>query len=119
MDGEGLFWRDLAEDQKDPEFAREFAAESERIADVDAAANQTWWIVLNPTPTRELLAVLVKPDGERVHTLMGPVEKQLVTDMAAHAWSADPTVDLSVAHGWAQAPEGLREAYEAKQGPRR
>lgn len=33
------FWDDLAHDLADPEFEREYAAESRRIADVDAAIN--------------------------------------------------------------------------------
>lgn len=77
-------------------------------------ANETWWIVLNPTALRELNGVLVKPDGEPVHVLMGPGEKPLVRALAEHGWGVNPTVDFSVAHGWAQAPEGLQEAYEAK-----
>lgn len=77
--------------------------------------NETWWIVLTPTAMRELLGVLVKPDGEPVHVLMGPMEKPLVSALSEHAWGINPTVDVSVApHGWGQAPEGLREAYQAK-----
>lgn len=76
--------------------------------------NETWWIVLSPTAMRELNGVLVKPDGEPVHVLMGPMEETLVKALADHGWGVDPTVDFSVAHGWAQAPDGLQEAYEAK-----
>lgn len=75
------------------------------------APNETWWIVLAPTAMRELNGVLVKPDGERVYALMGPIEEPLVRDLARYA---DPTVDVSVAHGWDQAPEELRAAYDAK-----
>jgi hypothetical protein len=79
-----------------------------------AQANKAWWIVLNPTAMRELLGVLVKDDGEPVHVLMGPMEEPLVKALAEHAWGVDPTVDVSVAHGWAQAPDGLQQVYEAK-----
>ena len=77
--------------------------------EVTPAENKTWWIVLTPTPMRELNGVLVDDAGRRVHALMGPMEPTLVHDLAAHA---DPTVDVSVAHGWDQAPTELREAYE-------
>lgn len=76
-------------------------------------ANVTWWIVLSPTAMRELNGVLVKPDGTGKHVLMGPVEEQLVKALAEQAWAENPTVDISVAHGWGQAPDGLKEAYEA------
>ena len=76
--------------------------------------NETWWIVLNPSAMRELLGVCVKPDGTPVGVLMSPTEETLVKLLAEEAWAKDPTVDLSVAHGWAQAPEGLQAAYEAK-----
>ncbi len=36
----GEFWSDLESDLTDPEFAREFAAESVRIATIDALVNQ-------------------------------------------------------------------------------
>ena len=36
----GEFWKDLESDVTDPAFAREFAAESVRIATIDALVNQ-------------------------------------------------------------------------------
>ena len=39
MTGHSAFWDDLARDLADPEFEREYAAESRRIADFDAAIN--------------------------------------------------------------------------------
>jgi hypothetical protein len=70
--------------------------------------NRVWWIVLNPNAIRELTGVLYDQDGERVHVLNGPTEPELVRDLAARA---DPTVDVSVAHGWAQAPAELRARW--------
>lgn len=78
-------------------------------------SNKTWWIVLTPTPMRELNGVLVTDEGDRVHVQMGPMEEALVRELAAHA---DPTVDVSVAHGWEQAPPELAELYEAKRAVR-
>lgn len=80
-----------------------------------AEGNRTWWIVLTPTALRELNGVLVTEDGDRVHTLMGPVEDVLVRELAAYA---DPTVDVSVAHGWEQAPVELGELYKVKRAVR-
>lgn len=36
----GLFWSDLEADLEDPEYARQFAAESVRIATIDQLVNQ-------------------------------------------------------------------------------
>jgi hypothetical protein len=35
------YWEDLATDLSDPEFLEAYVAESERVAEVDAAANST------------------------------------------------------------------------------
>lgn len=78
-------------------------------------ANKTWWIVLTPTSMGELNGVLVTDTGDRVHVLMGPVEDQLVRELARYA---DPTVDVSVAHGWDQAPAELAELYKVKRAVR-
>jgi hypothetical protein len=79
-------------------------------------ANRMWWIVLNPAGA-ELNGVLIDHEGNRVAVLMGPAEDGLVRQLAA---DADPTVDVSVAHGWAQAPADLKALYDAKRasGPR-
>jgi hypothetical protein len=39
MTRHNAFWDDLARDLADPEFEREYAAESRRIAEFDAAIN--------------------------------------------------------------------------------
>lgn len=39
MTNPDAFWEDLAQDLDDPEFAREYATESEFIAEVDATIN--------------------------------------------------------------------------------
>lgn len=39
MTRHSAFWDDLARDMADPEFGREYSAESRRIADFDAAIN--------------------------------------------------------------------------------
>jgi hypothetical protein len=49
--------------------------------------------------------VLYDDAGERVHVLNGATEEPLVRGLA------DPTVDVTVAHGWAQAPEELRARW--------
>lgn len=88
------------------------------VVDQDEVApveNRTWWIVLTPTAMRELLGVLVTDEGDQMHLLMGPVEEQLVKDLACYA---DPTVDVSVAHGWGQAPPGLEAEYRLRKAMR-
>jgi hypothetical protein len=83
--------------------------------EVTLVQNKTWWIVLTPTAMRELLGVLVTDEGDQVQLLMGPMEEQLVKDLAGYA---DKTVDVSVAHGWAQAPAGLEEQYRLRRAVR-
>lgn len=39
MTGHRAFWDDLTRDLRDPEFQREYAAQSELIAEVDGAIN--------------------------------------------------------------------------------
>lgn len=90
-------------------------ADVARVAEYHRAPNRTWWIVLTPTAMRELNGVLVTEDGDQVHVLMGPVEEALVRDLARYA---DPTVDVSVAHGWGQAPAALEELYRVKRSVR-
>jgi hypothetical protein len=76
-----------------------------------------WWIVLNPVGVGGgLNGVLIDHEGTQRGVLMGVSEETVVRELAEHA---DPTVDVSVAHGWAQAPEELHAAYEAKRAPRR
>jgi len=79
-------------------------------------ANRTWWIVLTPAIGGNLFGVLVTHEGAPVHMLMDVTEKPLVKALAARA---DLTVDVSVAHGWEQAPDGLHELYKAQRAPRR
>lgn len=71
-------------------------------------ANRVWWIVLNPNVIRELTGVLYDDQGEKVDALNGLAEGPLVRELAA---LADPTVDVSVAHGWDQAPAELRDRW--------
>jgi len=50
MTRHNAFWDDLARDLADPEFEREYAAESRRIADFDAAINASDKRPINPPP---------------------------------------------------------------------
>jgi hypothetical protein len=59
--------------------------------------NRMWWIVLNPVGVDGLNGVLVDHEGKQRGVLMGTGEQTVVHELAAHA---DPTVDVSVAHGW-------------------
>lgn len=50
MTGHSAFWDDLIHDLADPEFEREYVAESRLIADFDAAINASDKRRINPPP---------------------------------------------------------------------
>lgn len=50
MTRQSAFWDDLARDLANPEFAREYAAESRRVADFDAAINASDKWPISPPP---------------------------------------------------------------------
>jgi hypothetical protein len=50
MTQRSAFWDDLARDMADPEFEREYAAESRRIAEFDEAMNAADTRPINPPP---------------------------------------------------------------------
>lgn len=50
MSGRSAFWDDLVRDLADPEFDREYATESRRIAEFDKAMNTADRRSVNPPP---------------------------------------------------------------------
>lgn len=79
----------------------------------------TLYLVAYPVLT-EVGGVILEPDGTRV---AGPAQHPQASDLVAElAAQVPPNEDVQVCPGWDKAPEGLREAYRAKQdaarGPR-
>lgn len=76
----------------------------------EATPNRMWWIVLNPVGAMGLNGVLIDHEGNRKGVLMGETEAPIVRQLAG---AADPTVDVSVAHGWAQVPAEVIALHDA------